>query len=321
MTPPPRGEAAPQPDTSCSTALRSARRSAPGTGGSGSASSWRVHRHCALLASWSGFTGAAVWMNSCDLEHAQTGRRRPELLHLRGGRVVARVDSRRRQNRQPVDLAQISNWAPKATVAIEDRRFYKHGALDWPGIVRALYADIQAGHVVQGGSTITQQLVRNLYIKKKSQTLRTEGDRGVPRDQACAREVEALDPQRVHEPGVLRQPRLRDRGGRPDILLEAGAQQLTLPQAALLAVSAGAVRLRSVPTARAGDRPPRRGSARDARERVHHVEPVRECALRTATSTSRPAGCTPASVSRTSSATCAKSFSGSTARTRCGPAA
>src|SRR5919198_77651 len=72
--------------------------------------------------------------------------------------------------RQPVARNQISNWVPKATVAIEDKRFYEHGALDWLGVVRALYRNVQAGKVVQGGSTITQQLVRNLYIKKKSQT-------------------------------------------------------------------------------------------------------------------------------------------------------
>src|SRR5438132_7039089 len=64
----------------------------------------------------------------------------------------------------------MSKWVPAATVAIEDRRFWSHGALDYPGIVRALFADIRAGHVVQGGSTITQQLARNLYIKKPSQT-------------------------------------------------------------------------------------------------------------------------------------------------------
>src|SRR5207237_166995 len=55
----------------------------------------------------------------------------------------------------------------KATVAIEDRRFYEHGGVDPEGIVRALIADVRAGHVVQGGSTITQQLVRNLYIGKE----------------------------------------------------------------------------------------------------------------------------------------------------------
>jgi penicillin-binding protein 1A len=56
---------------------------------------------------------------------------------------------------------------PKATVAIEDRRFYKHGGVDYKGIVRAAVKDLRAGRVVQGGSTITQQLVRNLYISRQ----------------------------------------------------------------------------------------------------------------------------------------------------------
>ena len=56
---------------------------------------------------------------------------------------------------------------PKATIAIEDRRFYEHAGIDPSGIARAVWADVQAGKVVQGGSTITQQLVRNLYISRE----------------------------------------------------------------------------------------------------------------------------------------------------------
>jgi penicillin-binding protein 1A len=56
---------------------------------------------------------------------------------------------------------------PRATVAIEDRRFYRHGGIDPEGIVRALVTDIRKGKAVQGGSTITQQLVRNLYISRE----------------------------------------------------------------------------------------------------------------------------------------------------------
>jgi penicillin-binding protein 1A len=118
----------------------------------------------------SSFTGAAVWMNSCDLDTlnpVEVGQN--SFIFAADGSLLGSIPAER--NRQPVGLDQISPWAPKATIAIEDRRFYKHGALDWFGIVRALYADIQAGRVVQGGSTITQQLVRNLYIKEKSQTL------------------------------------------------------------------------------------------------------------------------------------------------------
>src|SRR5205814_10687303 len=71
------------------------------------------------------------------------------------------------KNRQPGALSQVSPWMPRATVAIEDRRFYKHGGVDYKGIVRAAVRDLRAGKVVQGGSTITQQLVRNLYISRQ----------------------------------------------------------------------------------------------------------------------------------------------------------
>src|SRR5256885_1858515 len=71
------------------------------------------------------------------------------------------------KNRQPVPLSRMSPWLSKATVAIEDRRFYKHGGVDYKGILRAAVKDLRAGRVVQGGSTITQQLVRNLYISRQ----------------------------------------------------------------------------------------------------------------------------------------------------------
>jgi membrane peptidoglycan carboxypeptidase len=76
-----------------------------------------------------------------------------------------------KKNRQQLTLAQISPWLPKATVAIEDRRFWEHGALDYTGIARAAVADIENGRTVQGASTLTQQLARNLYIGRPSQTI------------------------------------------------------------------------------------------------------------------------------------------------------
>ena len=71
------------------------------------------------------------------------------------------------RNRTPVTRGEISPWVPEATVAIEDRRFYQHGGVDPVGIARAVVADVQAGKVVQGGSTITQELVRNLYLSRE----------------------------------------------------------------------------------------------------------------------------------------------------------
>ena len=71
------------------------------------------------------------------------------------------------RNREPVQLNEMSHWLVDGTVAIEDRRFWRHKGVDPEGIVRALVADVRAGQVVQGGSTITQQLVRNLYISRE----------------------------------------------------------------------------------------------------------------------------------------------------------
>ncbi len=71
------------------------------------------------------------------------------------------------ENRQPVATSAISPWMKKATVAIEDRRFYQHGGVDPQGIARALVSNLSAGRVVQGGSTLTQQLISQIYIAKQ----------------------------------------------------------------------------------------------------------------------------------------------------------
>ncbi|MBV9819247.1 MAG: transglycosylase domain-containing protein, partial [Solirubrobacterales bacterium] len=64
----------------------------------------------------------------------------------------------------------------QATVAIEDRRFYHHGALDYQGIVRAAIKDAVNGHSLQGASTLTMQLVDNSYLPKRYQQARQAHD-------------------------------------------------------------------------------------------------------------------------------------------------
>jgi penicillin-binding protein 1A len=68
------------------------------------------------------------------------------------------------ETRTPISLKKIPDELQDATVAIEDERFYEHSGVDPNAIVRAAIENIEAGKIVQGGSTITQQLVRNLYI-------------------------------------------------------------------------------------------------------------------------------------------------------------
>ena len=63
-----------------------------------------------------------------------------------------------------VDVAELPPELPAAVLATEDRRFYRHFGLDGIGLARALWANLRAGRVVQGGSTITQQVAKNVFL-------------------------------------------------------------------------------------------------------------------------------------------------------------
>jgi penicillin-binding protein 1A len=65
---------------------------------------------------------------------------------------------------QPLSLREMSPFLPKAVIATEDRRFYRHFGIDPVGIARAAVTDLRAGQIVQGGSTITQQLAKILFL-------------------------------------------------------------------------------------------------------------------------------------------------------------
>jgi penicillin-binding protein 1A len=109
-----------------------------------------------------GFGAGAALTASCDLNSlrpVEIGQN--SFVYARDGSLLGSIPAER--NREPVTTAQMSKWLPKATVAIEDRRYWEHGAVDYVGIARAAWKDVTAGKVLQGGSTITQQLVRNLY--------------------------------------------------------------------------------------------------------------------------------------------------------------
>jgi membrane peptidoglycan carboxypeptidase len=70
-----------------------------------------------------------------------------------------------RENRAPVTGDRIAEVMKQAMVAIEDARFYEHGGLDVQGTVRALVKNIAAGEVMEGGSTLTQQLVKQTLLQ------------------------------------------------------------------------------------------------------------------------------------------------------------
>jgi membrane peptidoglycan carboxypeptidase len=72
------------------------------------------------------------------------------------------------ENRVDVPLSKVAPVMRTAILAIEDDRFYRHGALDFEGTIRALASNVAAGQVTQGGSGITQQYVKNLLVETAS---------------------------------------------------------------------------------------------------------------------------------------------------------
>lgn len=65
---------------------------------------------------------------------------------------------------EPLTLADLPPYLPQALLAVEDRRFFSHGGIDPRGIARALWTNLTAGAVVEGGSTLTQQLAKTLFL-------------------------------------------------------------------------------------------------------------------------------------------------------------
>jgi 1A family penicillin-binding protein len=76
------------------------------------------------------------------------------------------------ENRLYVNLSDVAPLFSQAVIAVEDRRFYQHRGVDFVGIIRALAADVLHRNVVQGASTITQQLARNLYLSMETTVTR-----------------------------------------------------------------------------------------------------------------------------------------------------
>jgi penicillin-binding protein 1A len=102
-----------------------------------------------------------------SLKPVQKGR--SSAIYAADGSLIGFIRSE--NVRQPLPEKSLPQVLKDATVAIEDKNFYEHGALDYEGIVRAALKDIEAGAPVQGASTITQQLVRNLYISNPENTI------------------------------------------------------------------------------------------------------------------------------------------------------
>ncbi|MEJ1967889.1 MAG: PBP1A family penicillin-binding protein [Rhizomicrobium sp.] len=119
-----------------------------------------------LLAAWGAIFGAIFW------SHFLSDLPDTTKLLVKGvshdvtvldvqGRLIAR---RGLTQGDRVDVSRLPSYVPNAFIAIEDRRFRSHFGLDPIGLVRAAFENMMAGHVRQGGSTLTQQLAKNLFL-------------------------------------------------------------------------------------------------------------------------------------------------------------
>src|SRR5262245_56397237 len=88
------------------------------------------------------------------------------------GELLTAMDDRRGQDHRPVRLADTPRTLVNAVLAAEDHRFFEHGPLDWRGVVRAAWTNLRTGRIAQGGSTLTQQLVKSRLLDPKRTVLR-----------------------------------------------------------------------------------------------------------------------------------------------------
>jgi len=82
------------------------------------------------------------------------------------------VDEFFAEDRKLIKVSEVPKMVIRAFVAAEDARFFQHQGLDWQSITRAFFKNLEAGHIVQGGSTITQQVAKSLYLSSERSYLR-----------------------------------------------------------------------------------------------------------------------------------------------------
>ena len=105
--------------------------------------------------------GITIYISSLDISKLQTPLSQPSYLYDQRGNRISQLSSSRIE---PVSGQQIPLIMKKAIIAVEDRRYYEHKGVDLRSISRALYRDLISGDFSEGGSTITQQLAKNLFL-------------------------------------------------------------------------------------------------------------------------------------------------------------
>ena len=119
-----------------------------------------------LMIAVLGVAAGAIFALSRNLPTLSELEKRPNAVNTtiydRHGALIAELHGA--ENRVLVSSSDIPGVMKEATVAVEDERFYQHHGVDFQGVMRAVLENFRAGGVVQGGSTITEQYVKNAYV-------------------------------------------------------------------------------------------------------------------------------------------------------------
>jgi len=117
---------------------------------------------------------AWVFVGLPSINQLQAGLALPSTRILdRRGRLLYEIIDPRGGRHTAVPLSQIPKALVQATIATEDRNFYATPGVDLEGVIRALWINVQGGEVRAGGSTITQQVARNLLLDPEQRAART----------------------------------------------------------------------------------------------------------------------------------------------------
>ncbi|HKC75735.1 MAG TPA: transglycosylase domain-containing protein [Chloroflexota bacterium] len=118
----------------------------------------------AASAIYAGYSYYTATVRAANLPHLQPYAFQDARIYDRYGTLLYEVGDPLHGERRPVPLAAVPRALQQATIAIEDKTFYANPGFDVRGVVRAAHTNLMVGHVVEGGSSITQQLVKMMLL-------------------------------------------------------------------------------------------------------------------------------------------------------------